>query len=126
MHMFDGPSAAAASANLLSSPASITSAGPANTFTNAAITVGRSKLTTGLNLLNVTRLDFFPQPLQAEVFRLKGEIMRRVGDGDGAQTAFSTAVSLHKSSPKGWFSWACFCDQVGGWGLAWYHQVGCQ
>ena len=73
-----------------------------------------------LNLLNTTNLEYFPTQHKAEIFRLRGEVLQGHGDLEGARQAFSTAVSIHKRLPKGWYSWARHCDymatnaQVGG------------
>lgn len=72
----------------------------------------KGELVAGLNLLSATNLDYFWPQHRAEIFRLKGEFMQKMGDSESANNAFSTAISLYKHLPKGWISWGNYCDQV--------------
>lgn len=66
----------------------------------------------GLNLINGTNLDYFQNNNKAEVLRLKGEFLQRLGDGEAANQSFSAAITMYKNLPKGWISWGNYCDQV--------------
>ena len=66
------------------------------------------KLTDGLSLVNTVNLDYFQPSHQAEIFRLKACIYRKMGSSDEAQLAFSTSLALDKLLPEGWFSWGLF------------------
>lgn len=72
----------------------------------------KGELTTGLNLINSTNLEYFPAKHKAEIFRLKGDFLLKVNDSDGANLAYSNAISLFKNLPKGWISWGNYCDMV--------------
>ena len=71
---------------------------------------GSDKLN-GLNVINALNLEFFPKEHKAEIFRLKGELLWSLGDVDGANSAMSTALSLHQHLPEGWLSWGALCDE---------------
>ncbi|KAH7432383.1 hypothetical protein KP509_07G020000 [Ceratopteris richardii] len=72
----------------------------------------RGELISGLSLLNATNLDYFWAQHKAEIYRLKGEFMQKMGDSESANSAFSAAISQYKHLPKGWISWGNYCDQV--------------
>ena len=72
----------------------------------------KGELISGLNLLNATNLDYFLSQDKAEIYRLRGEFMQKMGDSEDANQAFSNAISLFKHLPKGWISWGNYCDQV--------------
>jgi transformation/transcription domain-associated protein len=44
----------------------------------------KGELRTGMNTINTTNLEYFPVQHKAEIFRLKGEFLMRMGDGDNA------------------------------------------
>ncbi len=72
----------------------------------------KGELTTGLNLINSTNLEYFPVKHQAEIFRLKGDFLLKLNDSEAANLAYSHAISLFKNLPKGWISWGNYCDMV--------------
>lgn len=72
----------------------------------------KGELTTGLNLINSTNLEYFPAKHKAEIFRLKGDFLLKMKDSEGAHVAYSNATCLCKSLPKGWISWGNYCDMV--------------
>eukprot|EP00898_Chlorokybus_atmophyticus_P003741 jgi/Chlat1/4368/Chrsp29S04524 len=72
----------------------------------------KGELISGINLINTTNLEYFPQECKSEMFRIKGEFLRRMGDSDAANQAFSTSIALNKNSAKGWVSWGAYCDEV--------------
>ena len=47
---------------------------------------------------------------QAELFRLEGLFHVALGDGDAADRAFSTALTLWPQLAAAWLSWGEFCD----------------
>lgn len=80
----------------------------------------KGELTNGLNLINGTNLEYFPVKHKAEIFRLKGDFLLKLNDCEGANLAYSNAISLFKNSPKGWISWGNYCDMV------LFFQINCQ
>ncbi|KAG9129909.1 hypothetical protein Leryth_007000 [Lithospermum erythrorhizon] len=72
----------------------------------------KGELTSGLNLINSTNLEYFPNKHKAEIFRLKGDFLLKLSDCEGANLAYSNAVSLFKNLPKGWISWGNYCDMA--------------
>lgn len=72
----------------------------------------KGDLATGLNLVNSTNLEFFLAKNKAEIFRLKGDFHLKLNDTEGANIAYSNAISLFKNLPKGWISWGIYCDMV--------------
>ncbi|KAF7809661.1 transformation/transcription domain-associated protein-like [Senna tora] len=72
----------------------------------------KGELTSGLNLINSTNLEYFPAKHKAEIFCLKGDFLLKLNDSDGANLAYSNAISLFKNLPKGWISWGNYCDMA--------------
>ncbi|CAI9763537.1 unnamed protein product [Fraxinus pennsylvanica] len=72
----------------------------------------KEELVTGLNLINNTSLEYFPIKHKAEIFRLKGDFLLKLNDGEGANVAYSNAITLFKNLPKGWISWGNYCDMA--------------
>ncbi|KAF5199838.1 Transcription-associated protein [Thalictrum thalictroides] len=72
----------------------------------------RGELTSGLNLINSTNLDYFSPKHKAEIFRLKGDFLLKLGDCENANLAYSNAISLFKHLPNGWISWGNYCDMI--------------
>lgn len=72
----------------------------------------KGELTNGLNLINSTNLEYFPVKHKAEIFRLKGDFLLKLSDCEGANLAYSNAISLFKNLPKGWISWGNYCDMA--------------
>ncbi|RYQ79865.1 hypothetical protein Ahy_Scaffold1g106653 isoform A [Arachis hypogaea] len=70
----------------------------------------KGELTSGLNLINSTNLEYFPAKHKAEIFRLKGDFLLKLNDSEDANLAYSNAISLFKNLPKGWISWGNYCD----------------
>lgn len=70
------------------------------------------ELTSGLQLISSTNLEYFPVKHKAEIFRLKGDFSLKMNDCEGANLAYSNAISLFKNLPKGWISWGNYCDLV--------------
>ncbi|XP_043814591.1 transformation/transcription domain-associated protein isoform X2 [Manihot esculenta] len=72
----------------------------------------KGELTSGLNLINSTNLEYFPVKHKAEIFRLKGDFLLKLNDSESANIAYSNAISLFKNLPKGWISWGNYCDMA--------------
>ncbi|CAN4078750.1 unnamed protein product [Withania somnifera] len=72
----------------------------------------KGELTTGLNLINSTNLEYFSVKHKAEIFRLKGDFLLKLNDCEGANLSYSNAISLFKNLPKGWISWGNYCDMA--------------
>uniref|UniRef100_A0A6N2N3S4 Non-specific serine/threonine protein kinase n=1 Tax=Salix viminalis TaxID=40686 RepID=A0A6N2N3S4_SALVM len=72
----------------------------------------KGELTSGLNLINSTNLEYFPVKHKAEIFRLRGDFFFKRKDSEDANMAYSNAISLFKNLPKGWISWGNYCDMV--------------
>ncbi|KAG1327763.1 Phosphatidylinositol 3-and 4-kinase family protein with FAT domain [Cocos nucifera] len=72
----------------------------------------KGELTSGLNLINNTNLEYFPIKHKAEIFRLKGDFLLKMNDCENANLYYSNAISLLKHLPKGWISWGNYCDMI--------------
>ncbi|PKA60897.1 Serine/threonine-protein kinase ATR [Apostasia shenzhenica] len=72
----------------------------------------RGELTSGLNLINNTNLEYFPMKNKAEIFRLKGDFLLKMNECDDANLSYSNAISLFRHLPKGWISWGNYCDMI--------------
>ena len=72
----------------------------------------KGELTSGINLINSTNLEYFPVKHKAEIFRLRGDFLLKLNDSEGANLAYSNAITLFKNLPKGWISWGNYCDMV--------------
>lgn len=72
----------------------------------------KGELTSGLNLINSTNLEYFAVKHKAEIFRLRGDFLLKLNDSENANIAYSNAVTLFKNLPKGWISWGNYCDMV--------------
>ncbi len=67
---------------------------------------------TGLNIINNTNLDYFNEQQKAELFRLKGIFLSKLGADQDANHAYSDAMQICGEYGKGWLSWAKYCDAV--------------
>ncbi|EHA8588761.1 hypothetical protein COCNU_scaffold006566G000100 [Cocos nucifera] len=72
----------------------------------------KGELTSGLNLINNTNLEYFPVKHKAEIFRLKGDFLLKMNDCENANLQYSNAINLFKHLPKGWISWGNYCDMI--------------
>lgn len=72
----------------------------------------KGELTSGLNLINSTNLEYFPVKHKAQIFRLRGDFLLKLNDSEGANIAYSNAITLFKNLPKGWISWGNYCDMA--------------
>ncbi|XRB06256.1 transformation/transcription domain-associated protein [Pycnococcus provasolii] len=65
----------------------------------------------GLQLMNSTDLTFSSSRDCAEVFRLKGSFLEKLGRSEEANIAFADAAKMHGPLSSVWVSWGCFCDR---------------
>ncbi|KAI9081282.1 hypothetical protein K1719_036782 [Acacia pycnantha] len=72
----------------------------------------KGELTSGLNLINSTNLEYFPAKHKAEIFRLKGDFLLKLNDSEHTNLAYSNAIGVFKNLPKGWISWGNYCDMA--------------
>ncbi|XP_022741614.1 transformation/transcription domain-associated protein-like isoform X2 [Durio zibethinus] len=72
----------------------------------------KGELTSGLNLISSTNLEYFPVKHKAEIYRIRGDFLLKLNDSEGANLAYSNAISLFKDLPKGWISWGNYCDMA--------------
>ncbi|ONK62905.1 uncharacterized protein A4U43_C07F9340 [Asparagus officinalis] len=72
----------------------------------------KGELTSGLNLINSTNLEYFPVKHKAEIFRLRGDFLLKMNDCENSNLAYSHAITLFKHLPKGWISWGNYCDMI--------------
>ncbi|CAN7108366.1 unnamed protein product [Brassica rapa subsp. narinosa] len=72
----------------------------------------KGELATGINLVNSTNLEFFLAKNKAEIFRLKGDFHLKLNDTDGANLAYSNAISVFNNLSKGWISWGTYSDMA--------------
>ncbi len=66
----------------------------------------------GLNIINNTNLDYFNAQQKAELFRLKGMFLSKLGANQDANHAYSHAMQICGDYGKGWLSWAKYCDSI--------------
>ncbi|XP_038988658.1 transformation/transcription domain-associated protein-like isoform X2 [Phoenix dactylifera] len=72
----------------------------------------KGELTSGLNLINNTNLEYFPVKHKAEIFCLRGDFLLKMNDCENANLQYSNAISLFKHLPKGWIHWGNYCDMI--------------
>ncbi|KAM6591803.1 hypothetical protein CsatA_014408 [Cannabis sativa] len=72
----------------------------------------KGELTSGFNLINNTNLEYFSVKHKAEIYRLRGDFLLKLNDSEGANLAYSNAITLFKNLPKGWISWGNYCDMA--------------
>ncbi|KAL8143397.1 hypothetical protein V2J09_016429 [Rumex salicifolius] len=72
----------------------------------------KEELSSGLNLINSTNLEYFQTKQKAEIFRLKGDFLLKLNDCESANREYSNAMGLFKNLPKGWISWGTYCDMA--------------
>ncbi|KAL8827579.1 MAG: hypothetical protein Q9191_003095, partial [Dirinaria sp. TL-2023a] len=70
----------------------------------------RSELSSGLEVINNTNLNYFGQQQKAEFFTLKGMFLAKLGHKEQANAAFGTALYYDIRLPKAWAEWGVFND----------------
>ena len=72
----------------------------------------RSELSSGLEVINNTNLNYFGQQQKAEFFTLKGMFLAKLNHNDEANDAFGTALYYDIRLPKAWAEWGFYNDQM--------------
>ena len=70
----------------------------------------RSELSTGLDVINNTNLNYFGQQQKAEFFTLKGMFLAQLTQKEEANDAFGTALYYDIRLPKAWAEWGLYND----------------
>ncbi|KAH9831114.1 transformation/transcription domain-associated protein [Teratosphaeria destructans] len=72
----------------------------------------RSELTSGLDVINNTNLNYFGQQQKAEFYTLKGMFLSRLNQKEEAHDAFGTALFFDIKAPKAWAEWGRYSDYL--------------
>lgn len=72
----------------------------------------RSELTSGLDVINNTNLNYFGPQQKAEFYTLKGMFLSRLNQKDEAHDAFGTALFFDIKLPKAWAEWGRYSDHL--------------
>ena len=72
----------------------------------------RSELTSGLDVINNTNLNYFGQQQKAEFFTLKGMFLAKLDHKDEANEAFGTALYYDIRLAKAWAEWGYYNDNM--------------
>lgn len=70
----------------------------------------RSELTSGLDVINNTNLNYFGQQQKAEFYTLKGMFLSKLNQKDEAYDAFGSALFFDIKLPKAWAEWGRYSD----------------
>ena len=70
----------------------------------------RSELTSGLDVINNTNLNYFGPQQKAEFYTLKGMFLSKLSQKDEAHDAFGTALFFDIKLPKAWAEWGRYSD----------------
>ena len=70
----------------------------------------RSELSSGLDVINNTNLNYFGQQQKAEFFTLKGMFLAKLTQKEEANDAFGTALYYDIRLPKAWAEWGLYND----------------
>ena len=69
------------------------------------------ELTSGLDVINNTNLNYFSTTQKAEFYTLKGMFLDKLKSKDEANEAFGTALYFDITAPKAWAEWGYFNDR---------------
>ncbi|KAL1304180.1 hypothetical protein AAFC00_000604 [Neodothiora populina] len=72
----------------------------------------RNELTSGLDVINNTNLNYFGAQQKAEFYTLKGMFLAKLNHKDEANDAFGTALFFDIKLPKAWAEWGRYNDQL--------------
>ena len=72
----------------------------------------RSELSSGLDVINNTNLNYFGQQQKAEFFTLKGMFLAKLDHKEDANDAFGTALYYDIRLPKAWAEWGFYNDTM--------------
>lgn len=71
-----------------------------------------TELTSGLDVINNTNLNYFGLQQKAEFFTLKGMFLAKLQQTDEANDAFGTALYYDIRLPKAWAEWGFYNDSM--------------
>lgn len=69
------------------------------------------ELTSGLEVINNTNLNYFTPAQKAEFYTLKGMFLEKLNQKDDADNAYGTALYFDISAAKAWAEWGYFNDR---------------
>ncbi|TPX10443.1 uncharacterized protein E0L32_008662 [Thyridium curvatum] len=69
------------------------------------------ELTSGLDVINNTNLNYFSAPQKAEFYTLKGMFLEKLKQKDEADNAYGTALYFDITAAKAWAEWGYFNDR---------------
>jgi transformation/transcription domain-associated protein len=69
------------------------------------------ELSSGLDVINNTNLNYFSPPQKAEFYTLKGMFLEKLGQKEEANTAYGTALYFDITAAKAWAEWGYFNDR---------------
>lgn len=72
----------------------------------------KSELTSGLDVINNTNLNYFGQQQKAEFYTLKGMFLDKLNHKEEANDAFGTALYFDIKLPKAWSEWGRYNDML--------------
>lgn len=76
----------------------------------AANTQDQSSLSEALEVIETTNIKYFKSELVAEIYALKGNLLRQMARMDEANKAFSVAVQLSDVLPSAWGFWGNYLE----------------
>jgi transformation/transcription domain-associated protein len=69
------------------------------------------ELTSGLDVINNTNLNYFSPPQKAEFYTLKGMFLEKLKQKEEADSAYGTALYFDITAAKAWAEWGYFNDR---------------
>ena len=69
------------------------------------------ELTSGLDVINNTNLNYFNPPQKAEFYTLKGMFLEKLKQKDDADAAYGTALYFDITAAKAWAEWGYFNER---------------
>ena len=69
------------------------------------------ELTSGLDVINNTNLNYFSSPQKAEFYTLKGMFLEKLKQKEEADSAYGTALYFDITAAKAWAEWGYFNDR---------------
>ncbi|KAF3348327.1 hypothetical protein VD0002_g7895 [Verticillium dahliae] len=69
------------------------------------------ELTSGLDVINNTNLNYFNPPQKAEFYTLKGMFLEKLGQKEEADSAYGTALYFDITAAKAWAEWGYFNER---------------
>ncbi|KAK3299398.1 uncharacterized protein B0H64DRAFT_371754 [Chaetomium fimeti] len=69
------------------------------------------ELTSGLDVINNTNLNYFSAPQKAEFYTLKGMFLEKLNQKEEADGAYGTALYFDITAAKAWAEWGYFNDR---------------